>query len=136
MATPINARAILAAALSGAGSSGQSPLATGTPSGALPSPSPAPAAPPGPVPGQTAGPGPAGAGGAPSPGGTASMSNADLSAVMGSGQELGQDPDAMTQMIQLLQDPGTPPDQKAAIQSRLQLAALKSIAGGPGGPSS
>src|SRR5258708_6219920 len=43
---------------------------------------------------------------------TGGMSNVDLSTLMGSGSELGQQPDAMTQMIQLLQDPSTPPDQK------------------------
>ena len=65
--------------------------------------------------------------------GTGGMSNADLSQLVGSGAELSQDPAAIQQMVQMLQDPGTPPDQKAEIQMRLQLAALRSIAGGPSG---
>lgn len=63
---------------------------------------------------------------------TGGMSNVDLSTLMGQGSELGQQPDTMTQMIQLLQDPSTPPDQKAAIQARLQLGAMAQLAGTPG----
>jgi hypothetical protein len=70
--------------------------------------------------------GPPGAG-APGPG------NAGLSSIVGSGVELSQDPGAIQQMVQMLQDPSTPPDQRAEIQMRLQLAALRSLAGGPSG---
>lgn len=66
------------------------------------------------------------------PADTGGMSNVDLSQMVGSGAELSQDPQAMQQMVALLQDPGTPPDQRAAIQMRLQLAALQSITGGAG----
>lgn len=66
------------------------------------------------------------------PAGSAGLSNVDLSQMVGSGTELSQDPGAIQQMVQILQDPGTPPDQRAAIQMRLQLAALSSIAGGGG----
>jgi hypothetical protein len=67
------------------------------------------------------------------PADTGGMSNVDLAQMVGSGTELSQDPAAIQQMVAILQDPGTPPDQRAAIQMRLQLAALRSIAGGPGG---
>jgi hypothetical protein len=67
------------------------------------------------------------------PAGTAGVSNVNLAQMVGSGSELSQDPAAIQQMVQILQDPGTPPDQRAAIQMRLQLAALQSIAGGPSG---
>ncbi len=67
------------------------------------------------------------------PAGSAGLSNVDLSQMVGSGTELSQDPAAIQQMVQILQDPGTPPGQRAAIQMRLQLAALSSIAGGQGG---
>lgn len=77
-------------------------------------------------PGLPSGPPPTGAG-------TGGMSNADLSSMVGSGSELGQDPAAVQQMVQMLQDPSTPPDQRAELQMRLQLAALRSIAGGPSG---
>jgi hypothetical protein len=66
---------------------------------------------------------------------TGGMSNADLASTVGSGSELSQDPDAVQQMVQMLQDPSTPPDQRAELQMRLQLAALRSIAGGPSGAS-
>jgi len=64
---------------------------------------------------------------------TSGLSNVDLSTLMGTGSDLSSDPDALTQMAQVLQDPSTPPDQKAAIQARLQLAAMRQLAGGPGG---
>jgi hypothetical protein len=67
------------------------------------------------------------------PANTGGMSNLDLSQLVGSGTELSQDPNAIQQMVQILQDPGTPPDQRAAIQLRLQLAALQSLGGGAAG---
>lgn len=68
-------------------------------------------------------------------GGTASggPGNVDLSALLGSGSDLSQDPNAIQQMTAMLQDPSTPPDQKAQIQMRLQLAALASLAQNPVG---
>lgn len=67
------------------------------------------------------------------PANTGGMSNLDLSQLVGSGAELSQDPNAIQQMVAILQDPGTPPDQRAAIQLRLQLAALQSLGGGAAG---
>jgi hypothetical protein len=64
---------------------------------------------------------------------TAGLSNVDLASVLGTGSDLSNDPDTLQQMTQVLQDPATPPDQKAAIQARLQLAALRQLAGGPSG---
>jgi hypothetical protein len=68
------------------------------------------------------------------PGASGGLSNVDLAQLIGSGTELSQDPAAIQQMVQILQDPGTPPDQRAAIQMRLQLAALQSMTGGAGTP--
>jgi hypothetical protein len=64
---------------------------------------------------------------------TGGVSNLDLAQLVGSGTELSQDPGAIQQMVQILQDPGTPPDQRAQIQLRLQLAALQSLGGGAAG---
>jgi len=64
---------------------------------------------------------------------TAGLSNVDLSTLLGTGSDLAADPDALTQMAQVLQDPATPPDQRAAIQARIQLAAMRQMAGGPSG---
>lgn len=65
--------------------------------------------------------------------GAAGLSNVDLANLVGSGTELAQDPSAMQSMMAQLQDPSTPPDQKAQIQMRLQLAALASLAQSPTG---
>lgn len=70
------------------------------------------------------------------PAGSSGLSNIDLSQMVGQGSELSQDPQAIQQMVQLLQDPGTPPDQRAQIQMRLQLAALSSLQGGGQGATS
>lgn len=67
------------------------------------------------------------------PANTGGASNVDLAQLVGSGTELSQDPAAIQQMVQILQDPSTPPDQRAQIQMRLQLAALSSMAGNPTG---
>ena len=111
----------------------QPSAALGAPSGTTP----AMGAPTDALPGGSAAAAPTGAQGAAPAGGaqadTGGMSNVDLAQLVGSGTELSQDPAAIQQMVQILQDPGTPPDQRAAIQMRLQLAALQSIAGGPSG---
>lgn len=65
--------------------------------------------------------------------GTAGLGNIDLANLVGSGSELSQDPQAMQSMMAQLQDPSTPPDQKAEIQMKLQLAALASLAQNPTG---
>ena len=69
------------------------------------------------------------------------LNQTQIANVVGSGVDLSQDPSAVTGIVQMLQDPGLPPDQRAELQMRLQLAALGSLqgsgpsgaAGGPGG---
>lgn len=54
--------------------------------------------------------------------------------VMGAGQEGPQQGGPGTQeAIAAIQSPQVPPDQKALLQQRLQLAALASLTGGPSG---
>jgi len=58
------------------------------------------------------------------------LSTSDLQNQMGVGSEQGG---AAQQMIAMIQDPRTPPDQKAMLQQQLQLAALRSLTAGPSG---
>lgn len=119
----LDPRMLMAAAMNAKAGGGMASAPTGAPTDAMPAAAPA---------AQPTGASPQGVG-TPAPATTSGVSNADLSTLMGTGADLSQDPDAITQMVQALQVPGLPPDQKAAIQSRLQLAALKSLAGGAGG---
>ena len=66
-------------------------------------------------------------------GGQPMTSNTDIANVIGSGVDLSQDPSAVTGIVQMLQDPGLPPEQRAELQMRLQLAALNSMSSGPSG---
>jgi hypothetical protein len=130
MCAQIDPRMLLQAAMNS-----QPGAAVGAPAGALGGPAgttPAMGAPTDALPSGSAAAAPTGAQTG-QPAGTGGLSNVDLAQMVGSGTELSQDPGAIQQMVQLLQDPGTPPDQRAAIQMRLQLAALRSIAGGPSG---
>jgi hypothetical protein len=130
MCAQIDPRLLLQAAMNS-----QPGAATGAPTGAAPQAAgvtPQMGAPTDATPTGSAAAAPTGAQTA-APQGTGGMSNVDLAQMVGSGTELSQDPAAIQQMVQILQDPGTPPDQRAAIQMRLQLAALQSIAGGPSG---
>jgi len=62
------------------------------------------------------------------------LSTSDLQNQMGVGTNAtdaaGQQ---VQQTIQAIQDPRTPPDQKAMLQQQLQLAALRSLVAGPSG---
>lgn len=71
-------------------------------------------------------------GGAPDPN-SGGMSNVDLAGVLGQGTDMSQDPEGIQAMVAMMQDPSTPPDQRAQLQMRLQLAALSSLTGGPSG---
>lgn len=86
------------------------------------------AAPPGGGLGGLAGPDPSqGLGG----GNTDQLTGADLGSMGGDAM----DPDAaqVDQMLQMLQDPNTPPDQKQMIQAQIAMAAKRRLAGGAGG---
>lgn len=60
------------------------------------------------------------------------LSTAALQNQMGVGAE-DQTGQGVGQMIQAIQDPNTPPDQKRLINQQLQLAALRSLTAGPTG---
>lgn len=66
------------------------------------------------------------------------LSTADLQNQMGVGSQStdatgGGTGQAVAQAIQAIQDPHTPPNQKAILQRELQLAALRSLVAGPSG---
>lgn len=127
----INPQDLLAAAMS----SNQG-AAMGAPTDASASPTGAPQGAAGALPGLSPAAQPTGASAAGADvGGTAAggLSNVNLSSLLGSGSDLSQDPNAIQQMTQMLNDPSTPPDQKAQIKMRLQLAALASLAQNPMG---
>jgi len=62
------------------------------------------------------------------------MSTSDLQNQMGVGSQAtdatGQ---AVNQMLSVIQNPSTPPNQKAAMQQQLQLAALRALTAGSSG---
>jgi hypothetical protein len=124
MATPsVDPRALMQAAMSAQptqqGAMGQVPVGAATPNPSAMS-----------APGASAAGAAAPAGAPPQP----MTSNTNIANVIGSGVDLSQDPQAVTDIVQMLQDPGLPPDQKAELQMRLQLAALNSLQGsGPAG---
>lgn len=61
------------------------------------------------------------------------LSTADLQNQMGVGTQQADAGGAAAQMIQAIQDPHTPPDQKRMLQQQLQLAAMRSLTAGPSG---
>lgn len=125
LAPPVDKRALMqaAAAQQPQGAQQPQPMPQGAPPGMPPSGAPQPGGPPQPGPQ----PGAPGAAGPP-------LNQTQIANVVGSGVDLSQDPSAITGMVQMLQDPGLPPDQKAEIQMRLQLAALSSLQGSGGSP--
>jgi len=127
---PIDPRQLLQAAMAGGGSGG-------APGDSMPIPGAA-----GPAAGTAAGPQgglqdvlPSGMAGAQPTGaeGTGSMSTADLQNQMGVGAQAGGAGGGVQQLIQAIQDPNTPPNQKEELQAQLQMAALRALTAGPTG---
>lgn len=61
------------------------------------------------------------------------LSTADLQNQLGVGANQADAGQGAAQMIQAIQDPRTPPNQKAMLQQQLQLAALRALTAGPSG---
>jgi len=62
-------------------------------------------------------------------GNTDDLSNNDLAAMAGIDPEQAQEEDAIAQMQAILDDPATPPQDKAVIQQQLELAARQRLDG-------
>ena len=124
----LNPQRLLQAAMASSGSGGAPPDQGSFPGAA----SPAGGAPAGPqgglqdaLPSEFAGAQPVGAENS----GVLSTSQMQNQVVGGGSQEAGN----IQQIIQAIQDPKTPPDQKRFLQQQLQIAALKSLTSGPSG---
>lgn len=61
------------------------------------------------------------------------LSTADMQNQMGVGTSAADAGSGVAQAIQAIQDPHTPPNQKAVLQQQLQLAALRQLTAGSSG---
>lgn len=61
------------------------------------------------------------------------LSTGNLQDQMGVGSQQADAGGGAAQMVQAIQDPQVPPDQKRFLQQQLQIAALRSLTAGPSG---